>query len=48
MRDLIKNNKKRTIKIMRTKIGLKTNEIKCQGIKLKEKNKLRKGLKKSN
>ena len=39
MRDLIKNNnnKKRTIKIMRTKIGLKTNEIKCQGIKLKEK-----------
>jgi len=27
---------------MRTKIGLKTNEIKCQGIKLKEKNKLRK------
>jgi hypothetical protein len=33
---------------MRTKIGLKTNEIKCQGIKLKEKNKLRKWLKKSN
>jgi hypothetical protein len=32
---------------MRIKIGLKTNEIKCQGIKLKEK-KLRKGLKKSN
>jgi hypothetical protein len=36
------------MKRMRTKIEFKTNEIKYRGIKLKEKNKLKKGLKKRN
>ena len=41
-----KNYKKRAIKRMRTKIGLKI-KIKCRGTKMKEKNQIKKRIKKN-